>query len=149
VLYLPIGKLGVNICYDASFPEAARSLKLLGAELIALPTNWPPGAWRTAQYVVNTRANENHVNFFAVNRVGIERGWEFIGKSKLIDFNGDTIFEAGKGEEMIYAEIDLAAANNNRVVNVPGSYEIDRMADRRPEFYRLIGEDAARSQGAD
>jgi predicted amidohydrolase len=149
VLDLPIGRLGVNICYDASFPEAARSLKLLGAELIALPTNWPPGAWRTAEYVVNSRANENHVNFFAVNRVGIERGWEFIGRSKLIDFNGDTIFEAGKGEEIIYAEIDLAGANNNRIVNVAGSYEIDRMADRRPEFYRLIAEDAARSQGAD
>jgi len=150
VLDLPIGKIGVNICYDASFPEAARSLKLLGAELIALPTNWPPGAWRTAEYVINARANENHVNFVAVNRVGVERGWEFIGRSKAVDFNGDTLVEAGKNaEEICLADLDLSAANNNRIVNVAGSYELDRMADRRPEFYSLLSKEGGRSQGAD
>jgi predicted amidohydrolase len=136
VLDLPFGRVGMMICYDASFPEAARVLKLLGAELIILPTNWPKDAWRTAEFVVNTRAQENHLNFAAVDRVGSERGWRFIGRSKVVDYNGDTVVEgSGDREEMLLSRLDLAGANKNRIVNVAGSYEIDRLADRRPEFY--------------
>jgi predicted amidohydrolase len=150
VIELPFGKVGVNICYDASFPEAARTLKLLGAELIILPTNWPGGAWRAAEFVINARANENHVNFAAVNRVGIERGWQFIGRSKVVDFNGDTMREGSReSEEILFAEVDLRQANDNRIINVPGSYEIDRMADRRPDFYHAITTTAARTGAAD
>lgn len=139
VFDLPFGKVAVNICYDASFPEAARVLKLSGAELIILPTNWPHGAWRTAEFIINSRACENHVNFAAVNRVGIERGWEFIGRTKVVDYNGDTLSEAStEAEQILYAEIDLQEASNNKIVNVAGSYEIDRLADRRPEFYGAI-----------
>ena len=141
VFALPFGKVGINICYDASFPEAARVLKLLGAELVILPTNWPPGAWRTPEFVINTRAQENHVNFAAVNRVGIERGWQFIGRTKIADYNGDTVAQAsGEREEMLIVELDLPGANNNHIVNAAGAYEIDRLADRRPELYRLIGQ---------
>ena len=150
VFELPFGRIGINICYDASFPEAARALKLLGAELIILPTNWPTGAWRTAEFIINARACENHVNFAAVNRCGVERGWDFIGRSKVVDFNGDTLGEASRqGEEMLIIEVDLQEANKNKIVNVAGSYEIDRLADRRPEFYRIVTEEASRSQVAD
>lgn len=150
VFELPFGRVGINICYDASFPEAARALKLLGAELIILPTNWPTGAWRTAEFIVNTRACENHINFAAVNRCGVERGWEFIGRSKVVDVNGDTLAEAAReGEEMLTVEVDLQEADNNKIVNVAGSYEIDRLADRRPEFYRIVTAEASRSHGAD
>lgn len=150
VFNLPFGRVGVNICYDASFPEAARALKLLGAELIILPTNWPTGAWRTPEFVLNARSCENHVHFAAANRCGVERGWEFIGRSKIIDVNGDTIAEATRsGEEILFAEIDLQEANNNKIVNVAGAYEIDRLADRRPEFYRIITTEASQSRGAD
>ncbi|HSQ20064.1 MAG TPA: carbon-nitrogen hydrolase family protein [Blastocatellia bacterium] len=139
VFELPLGRIGINICYDASFPEAARALKLLGAELIILPTNWPAGAWRTAEFVINSRACENHLNFAAVNRCGTERGWQFIGRSKVVDYNGDTIAEASReAEEMLMVEVDLQEANKNKIVNVAGSYEIDRLADRRPEFYEII-----------
>ena len=150
VIELPIGRIGVNICYDASFPEAARALKLLGAELILLPTNWPTGAWRTAEFIINSRACENHVNFAAANRVGVERGWQFIGRSKVVDYNGDTLGEASReNEEILFSEVDLAEANKNKIVNVAGSYEIDRLADRRPEFYRIVTAEASRSRGAD
>jgi len=139
VFDLPVGRLGVNICYDASFPESARVLKLLGAEIILLPTNWPPGAWRTPEFVLNARAQENHVHFAAANRVGTERGWSFIGRSKVIDCDGDTVAEAGgEGEEILLAEVEPAASNRNRIVNVAGAYEIDRLADRRPEFYAPV-----------
>lgn len=147
VVELPFGKVAINICYDASFPEAARSLKLLGAELIVLPTNWPTGAWRTAEFIINSRACENHINFAAVNRVGVERGWQFIGRSKVVDYNGDTLVEASReSEQLLFVEIDLQEANKNKIVNVAGSYEIDRLADRRPEFYGLIGSAATKSQ---
>jgi predicted amidohydrolase len=149
VFDLPIGKVGILICYDVSFPEAARTLKLLGAELIALPTNWPPGARRAPDFVINGRALENHINFAATNRVGLERGWPFIGRSKVVDFNGDTLAEAdGEAEQLLVTEIDFEQANKNKIVNVSGAYEIDRLADRRPEFYELISAPIKRSRTA-
>ena len=150
VFELPFGKIGINICYDASFPEAARTLKLMGAELILLPTNWPGGAWRTAEFIVNTRACENHLHFVAVDRVGTERGWQFIGRSKVVDCMGDTVAEASReDEEILFAELDLQESNRNKIVNVAGSYELDRLADRRPEFYSIIARPSSKSQGAD
>jgi len=150
VFDLPFGRVGINICYDASFPEAARVLKLLGAQIIALPTNWPPGAWRTPKFTVNARANENHVYFAAVDRVGTERGWRFIGNSKVVDYNGDTMAEAGsEKEEVLVVELDLKAADDNRSIFVPGKHEVDRIGDRRPEFYGLVAKgEAARLKKA-
>lgn len=149
IFELPFGRIGINICYDASFPEAARALKLLGAELIILPTNWPTGAWRTAEFIVNARACENHVNFAAANRCGVERGWEFIGRSKVVDFSGDTLAEASRsGEEILITDVDLVEADNNKIVNVAGAYEIDRLADRRPEFYEVVALSTKKRLGA-
>lgn len=139
---LPFGRVGINICYDVSFPEAARMLKLLGAELILLPTNWPPGARPTCDFVVRTRAMENHINFAACDRVGTERGWSFIGRSKVVDFGGNVLAEASaENPELLFAEVDMAEANNNHIVHAPGAYEIDRLKDRRPEFYDLISKE--------
>ena len=134
-------KVGMNICYDAAFPEASRVMALQGADLIALPTNWPPGAECTAASVINARALENGVYFIAVNRVGVERGFEFIGRSKIVDPYGRTIIEAqGLGEEILVADIDLERARNKHYIRVPGKHEIDRFADRRPEMYGLLTE---------
>lgn len=131
--------IGMSVCYDAAFPEAARVLALQGADLIALPTNWPPGAQCTAEYLINARALENNVYFMAVNRVGAERGFEFIGQSKICDPRGRLLAEARHTDEAIlYADIDLAFARRKHIVCVPGAYEIDRFADRRPETYGRI-----------
>ncbi len=136
-----LGRIGMNICYDINFPEAPRALKLLGAELFVVPTNWPEGAWRTPKFMLNARAQENHFNVVAVNRVGIERGWRFIGQSKIVDCNGDIVVEASADkEEILFAEIDIQAANQNKIVNVAGAYEVDRIADRRPEFYAPVAQ---------
>lgn len=51
----PIGNIGILICYDCSFPESARVITLQGADILALPTNWPEGRGKVAKYVVNTR----------------------------------------------------------------------------------------------
>ncbi len=132
-------KVGMNICYDAAFPEASRVMSLLGADLIALPTNWPPGAETTARHAIPTRALENAVYFAAVNRVGEERGFRFIGMSSICGPTGETLAASTTAdEEILYAEIDPARARQKRIIRVPGKHEIDRLADRRPEFYGAL-----------
>ncbi len=126
----------MNICYDGSFPESSRVLTLLGADLVVLPTNWPTGAVTTVCHLVQARALENHIFYAAVNRVGEERGFRFIGQSRIVQCNGDILVQAGEHDaEIIVAEIDPAIARNKRLVKIPGKYEIDRVADRRPEMY--------------
>lgn len=129
-------RLGMNICYDASFPEAARALTLCGAELVVLPTNWPPAGQGVARFVLNARAMENGVYVAAANRVGEERGFSFIGLSRICDPNGYTLATSSGAEELIlYAEVDPAKARLKHLVRVAGKHEIDRLADRRPEMY--------------
>lgn len=132
-------QVGMHICYDGAFPEAARVMALQGADLLVLPTNWPPGAECTADYVTNTRALENNVYFAAVNRTGTERGFHFIGKSKICDTRGYVLAEAQHEDEaVLYADLDLARARNKHIIRVPGKHEIHRFADRRPEMYEPI-----------
>ncbi len=133
------GRIGMNICYDTNFPESARVMTLMGADIIALPTNWPAGRERVPNFVINTRAFENKVNFIAVDRVGTERGTTFIGRSKIVAADGTTLAEADQaGEEIIYADVDLELARRKRTVITPGEFEIDLIHDRRPEFYGEI-----------
>jgi len=139
------GKIGVNICYDCSFPEAGRVLKLKGAQLLTIPTNWPIGSdsW---QHTPKVRALENHFHVVVADRVGEERGFRFSGHSQIVDFTGKLHAEAGETEEIIlFADLDLAGADRNRVVRVPGEWEFDRIAARRPEMYGPITE---RGEGA-
>ncbi len=129
-------RVGMNICYDAAFPEAARCLALLGADLIALPTNWPPGAECTAECTIRSRAMENAVYYAAINRVGDERGFHFIGMSSICAPNGDVLAVShGTDEQILYAEIDPARSRRKHIIRVPDKHEIDRIADRRPEMY--------------
>ena len=132
-------RVGMSICYDGAFPEAARSMALDGADLLVLPTNWPPGAETTAEFVGNARALENGVYFAAVNRVGTERGFRFIGRSRICGVDGETLADApAESESILYAQIDPAAARNKQRIRVPGLHVIDRFADRRPEMYGRI-----------
>jgi predicted amidohydrolase len=131
--------VGLNICYDAGFPEPARCLTLLGADVIVLPTNWPPGAEAAAEYAINTRAMENAVYYIAVNRVGVEKGFKFIGQSRICDPLGRTLAHANHtNEEILYAEIDTKRSRKKHLIRVEGLNEVDRIADRRPEMYGPI-----------
>jgi predicted amidohydrolase len=132
-------RLGLNICYDASFPEAARCLMLLGADLVALPTNWPPGAASTVKYLIQARALENRIYFAAVDRIGTERGFPFIGQSRIVDVNGEFLAVTETAEAtVLYADIDPQRARDKRIINVPGQHEVHRTRDRRPEMYADI-----------
>jgi len=132
----PIGNIGIQICYDCNFPESARIMTLLGADIIVLVTNWPQGRERIPKYVVNTRALENRVHVVAVDRVGNERGAKFIGHSKIVNASGDTLVEASSdNEETIYAEVSLAQARQKHIVIKAGEFEVDYIGDRRPDLY--------------
>jgi predicted amidohydrolase len=134
-------RIGMNICYDGGFPEPARVLTLLGADLVVLPTNWPPGAECMAGCVVNARAMENNIFYAACDRVGQERSFNFIGQSKICDPSGRVLAEAMHDREAIlYAEIDVAVARQKKIVRRAKQHEIDRIRDRRPEFYGPIVE---------
>ena len=129
-------RVGMHICYDGSFPETARVLSLLGADLLVLPTNWPTHSECAAEHMIPTRAMENTVYAMAVNRVGEESGFRFIGSSSIAAPSGAVLARAGvEGEEMLFADLDPALARQKHLVRVPGRHEINRIADRRPRFY--------------
>lgn len=132
-------KLGMTICYDGSFPEASRVLALQGADLIVLPTNWPTGARSAVLPLAQARAIENHIYYAAVNRTGNERGFHFIGCSRIVDFSG-TILTSSTGDldEILYADIEPTKAREKQVVIIPGKYEVNRVAHRRPEMYEAL-----------
>jgi predicted amidohydrolase len=134
-------RIGMNICYDGGFPESGRCLALMGADLIVLPTNWPPGAEAAADYAINTRAMENTVYYAAADRVGVERGVPFIGKSKICDPLGKTLGYADHThEEILYADIDVSRSRNKHLIRKVGVNEVNRIADRHPEMYSKLVE---------
>jgi predicted amidohydrolase len=134
-------RIGMNICYDGGFPESGRCLALMGADLIVLPTNWPPGAEAAADYAINTRAMENTVYYAAADRVGVERGVPFIGKSKICDPLGKTLGYADHThEEILYADIDVSRSRNKHLIREVGVNEVNRIADRHPEMYSKLVE---------
>ncbi|MDD5083098.1 MAG: hypothetical protein PHU08_06995, partial [Dehalococcoidales bacterium] len=122
-----------------NFPESCRTLALLGADILALPTNWPAGRDKISRYLINTRAYENRVHFVATDRAGEERGVKFQGLSKIVNALGDTLAEGSTdSEEILYGEVNLADARRKHIIIKPGEFEVDYMNDRRPEMYGQI-----------
>jgi predicted amidohydrolase len=129
--------MGVLICYDLRFPEAARTLALAGADLIALPTNWPNGADFSADTIAFVRAVENRVALISANRVGSERGATFFGRSRIIVADGRELAVADDRPGPQLADIDLHLSRQKRI-DIPASgYAIDIFRDRNPAAYRV------------
>jgi len=142
VWHTPLGCIGIAICYDLRFPEALRALALQGAEIIALPTNWPETSELMPDFVTRTRALENRTYLLACNRVGEESGFRFFGRSQVVGTSGKVIVEAGANPEITYAEIEPARAREKRIVIREGAFEMDTFADRCPEWYDVLVRDA-------
>jgi 5-aminopentanamidase len=132
-------RVGMNICYDGSFPETARILMLLGADLVVLPTNWPEGSQGTVRFLIQARALENSIFYAACNRIGQEQGFRFIGRSRIIDVSGE-LLAASDGDQpaILFAGIDPARARDKRIVKIPSLYELHRTKDRRPDMYGAL-----------
>lgn len=152
------GRIGVGICWDQWFPECARAMALMGAELLLYPTaigSEPPPAppvnsrlhWQRTQ---QGHAAANVMPLIASNRYGIERSLQdpqnlwirFYGSSFIADSTGEKVAEAGEeGDAVITATFDLEAIARQRT-----SWGIFR--DRRPETYApLLTADGSTSRG--
>lgn len=135
-----IGRIGIEICYDLRFPEGMRVLALRGADIVALPTNWPDGSQNAPQFVTRTRALENRVFVLACNRCGEESGFWFFGHSQITDPRGTVLAEAEAGEQICIADIEPTDARQKRIVLRRGEFELDTVGDRRPDLYGQIVE---------
>ena len=110
-------KLGVLICYDQWFPEAARATALLGADVLFYPTAighlkddpLPPSDWISAWTTIQRgHAIANFVHVAAVNRVGTEGQVQFWGSSFVADAFGKVIRKSGSEEEVLIADLDIS-----------------------------------------
>ena len=130
----PIGKIGIMICFDWFFPESARSLALLGAEVIAHPSNLVLPFCPDAMPV---RCLENGVYAITANRTGTEeredgKALTFIGKSEIVSPKAEILVRAGENEDaLMIVDIDPLLASNKKLNPFN-----DILADRRPEKYR-------------
>lgn len=140
-------KVGMNICFDGSFPESSRVLTLLGADLIVLPTNWTTNSRKMAEVVSAARAWENHVYYLAVNRVGDEAGFRYLGLSSWADCSGNATFAPEFEEAIFTLEVNPEEARRKRVVTCAGAFEIDRVNWRRPEMYGPLVENPGQFTG--
>jgi len=135
----PIGNIGLEICYDIAFPESSRVMTLMGADILALATNFPQGRGEKYSHVISARAFENRVHLVSANRIGSERGYSFAGLSKIVDASGSVLGLASPDrEEIIYGEVSLESARQKRVTYIPGEWVVDCIGDRRPELYGVI-----------
>ncbi|ADU32463.1 N-carbamoylputrescine amidase [Evansella cellulosilytica] len=137
------GKIGVGICWDQWYPEAARCMALMGAELLFYPTaigSEPhddtidsKDHWQT---VMLGHAAANLVPVIASNRVGVEEDDDskitFYGSSFIAGPQGNKIEEADRTEEtVLVAEFDLDELDTQRI-------EWGIFRDRRPDLYKII-----------
>ena len=137
------GTIGVGICWDQWFPEAARAMALQGAEAILYPTaigSEPPNPkWDSSghwQRVMQGHAGANLVPVVAANRIGRERGRAteitFYGSSFIADPTGAKVAEANRTDEAVLeAKFDREELRQMRL-----SWGLFR--DRRPELYRSL-----------
>jgi predicted amidohydrolase len=138
--------LAVLICYDLEFPEWVRLPALAGAQLLCVPANWPaqprPAGERPMDVVRAQAAAAVNRMFIAVcDRVGGERGVDWVGGSVIIDPDGWPLAgpEPGDRELTLAAGCDLAVAANKKI-----SERNDVLADRRPDLYRAVVGERAR-----
>ena len=137
-------RVGVLICYDQWFPEAARITALKGAEIIFYPTaigyvkgeDSSDGDWRDAWKTVQRgHAIANGIHVAAVNRVGVEGQLNFWGGSFVCDSFGMMVKEASRTkEETLVAEVDLA---KNQQIQEGWGF----LRNRRPDTYHALVED--------
>lgn len=133
-----IGCIGILICYDWRFPEAARCLALQGADVIIGLSAWPEGAAIIPKLLISARAAENRVWVISSNRVGKEEDITYIGKSSIVDPAGDTIASLNNEEGFAVGNVDFSKSRKKRIVRIEKEYEIDLFNDRRPMLYESI-----------
>lgn len=137
VFHTRIGRIAMLICLDGFYPETYRICALQKADIICVPTNWShlehlPAPWHTmGPTLTMANALSNNIFVAACARVGTEPGTSYAGRSVIACPTGAPISEiAGKEQQIIYAECDLAEARN-QYINRTNS----RLKNRRTDLY--------------
>jgi N-carbamoylputrescine amidase len=136
------GKVGVGICWDQWYPETARAMMLMGADILMYPTaiGDEPAAeeldtsrlWRRAMI---GHAVSNVVPVVASNRIGAEAAMTFYGHSFITNERGDLVADYSAGESgVLVAEFDLELVRKHRAT-------FGFFRDRRPQLYGRLVED--------
>ena len=134
VVHTPLGRTGFLICYDLEFPELARMIALLDADVLLVATaNMHP--WCDQQDVyVKARAAENKIFLALSNRIGQEKDLVFCGSSAVVDPLGRILAGAGRQDPvLLIADIDLDSIAKARS-------SVNYLKDRRPEIYRPLSQ---------
>ena len=128
-----VGKVGVYICYDRHFPEGARALGVNGAEIVFIPSATAGRSWRLWHVEQRSHAIANLYYVGTINRVGIEETGpnDFYGHSYFCNPFEEILVEAEDKEEIILADLDLAAVRDARI-------ELPFWRDRRPDTYEPL-----------
>lgn len=134
VIDTPHGRIGLMICYDLEFPEMTRSVALRGAELLAVPTNWPwaerPAGLPPPEVVIAmAAARVNRLPIACCDRRGVERGQRWNESTTIIAADGWPLATADHSG-FATASVDLDAARDKSI-----STRNDVLADRRPDVY--------------
>ncbi len=138
----PAGTLGVGVCWDQWYPETARAMMLMGAEILFYPTaigNEPHDPdldtsrlWRRAMV---GHSVSNVVPVVAANRIGTENAMTFYGHSFIADERGDYLAEFGAHDTgVLVATLDLDRVKRHRAA-------FGFFRDRRPELYGRLAQD--------
>jgi predicted amidohydrolase len=137
VVDTPIGRIATMVCYDIEFPEWVRMSALSGAQILAIPTNWPEWgvmASPTPMEVVRVQAGAsvNRIVAIAADRTGTERGVNWVGASVITDADGviQALADVTKlnTRQIIYAEVEVATSKAIGPRN-------DVFLDRRTDLY--------------
>lgn len=132
-----VGRIGILICYDLAFPEMTRALALGGADLLAIPTNWPlasrPAGERAPEVIIAmSAARTNRVYIACCDRAGTERGQQWTAGTTIIDESGWIISTASPDGSAV-ADVNLADAREKTLAELS-----DIFKDRRPELYSAV-----------
>ncbi|MGW0454494.1 carbon-nitrogen hydrolase family protein [Gordonia sputi] len=142
----PVGRVGLQICYDKAFPEAARLMALDGAEIIASLSAWPAARTATAEnlqedrwtYRFNlfdaARALDNQVFWIASNQSGTFGSLRYVANAKIVDPGGNVLATTLLSEGMAVADIDIAET----FTTMRGG--MFHLRDRRPDVYGPLTE---------
>lgn len=142
IVETPHGRVGVMICFDMEFPEWTRIAALAGADLLAVPTNWPlfprPEGERVAEVQIGlATARMNHMAVVFADRTGTERGVDWSEGTGIAGADGWLLASAGPGVGTAVADVDLLASRHKAQSDL-----VDLIGDRRPELYAPLVERA-------
>lgn len=111
----PWGRIGIVVCFDRHYPESIRTEALMGADLILIPTvNTKAEPAEMFEWELRVQAFHNSAAIAMCNRVGCEGEMAFSGESIVVDANGQVLARAGDAEELLYADVDMAASRRIR-----------------------------------